>query len=307
VSSAETKQFEEFLDGITGRFAQVAQAGQGLDMMREIAEGLHRAGAEPEGVTYAEVDVNGVPALWAIPEGASSEHAIVWFHFGGSVVASMYTDRKAAGHVAKAAGVRALVVDFRLAPENKYPAQINDAVTAFEWLVAQGYAPEKIGSVGHSIGGNLAVTLPLTLRDKGRPLPGAIVAISPWIDPTMSHPDYADKGGITDRLLNKDLGEFFRESWIGGTEVSPSDPQINLMQADLTGLPPISLHWGTYEVLNGECNWFAERLQKEGIESQSRPLEGAQHSFVIAGGKVPEVDAEIQAMGRWLRDKLGVK
>ena len=276
-------------------------------MLREVAEGLHRATAEPEGVTYADVDADGVPALLAIPQGASSEHAIVWFHFGGSVLTSMYTDRKAAGHVAKAAGVRALVVNFRLAPENKHPAQIDDAVTAFEWLVAQGYAPEKIGSVGHSIGGNLAVNLPLTLRDKGRPLPGAIVSISPWIDQTMSHPDYTDKGGITDRLLNPGIAEFFRESWIGGTDVSPSDPQINLLHADLTGLPPISLHWGTHEVLHGECEWFAERLQKEGIDAQSRPLEGAQHSFVIAAGKVPEADAEIQVMGRWLRDKLQVK
>jgi acetyl esterase/lipase len=276
-------------------------------MMREVAEGLHRAGAEPEGVRYAEVDADGVPALWAIPEGASSEHAIVWFHFGGSVVTSMYTDRKAAGHVAKAAGVRALVVNFRLAPENKCPAQIDDAVTAFEWVVAQGYAPEKIGSVGHSIGGNLAVTMPLTLRDTGRPLPGAIMAISPWIDQTMSHSDYVDKGGVTDRILNPGIAEFFRESWIGGTEFAPTDPRINLMHADLTGLPPISLHWGTHEVLNGECIWFAERLEKEGMDFQACPLEGGQHSFVIAAGKVPEADAEIQVMGRWLRDKLQVK
>jgi acetyl esterase/lipase len=79
------------------------------------------------------------------------------------------------------------------------------------------------------------------------------------------------------------------------------------MHAELTGLPPISLHWGTHEVLNGECIWFAERLEKEGMDFQACPLEGGQHSFVIAAGKVPEVDAEIQVMGRWLRDKLQVK
>ncbi|MHA5048302.1 alpha/beta hydrolase [Streptomyces sp. SD15] len=82
------------------------------------------------------------------------------FHFGGSVTASMHSDRKAAGHIAKAAGARSLVVDFRLAPEHPHPAQLDDAETAYRWLLSQGYEPGHIGSPGHSIGGTLAVMLP---------------------------------------------------------------------------------------------------------------------------------------------------
>ncbi|MBB6421926.1 alpha/beta hydrolase fold domain-containing protein [Streptomyces sp. AK010] len=117
------------------------------------------------------MDAGGVPALWAIPEGADPDKALPHFHVGGSVAASITSDRKAADHIAKAAGARSLVVGFRLAPEHPHPAQIDDAETAFRWLLAQGYEPRNIGSTGHSIGGTLAVALPLRLLAKGEAAP----------------------------------------------------------------------------------------------------------------------------------------
>jgi acetyl esterase/lipase len=100
--------------------AKSGTPGLDLAVVRDIIDSYQRASAEPEGVSYAEVDAGGVPALWAIPEGTDPSKALLHFHFGGSVTASMYSDRKAAGHIAKAAGVRSLVVDFRLAPEHPY-------------------------------------------------------------------------------------------------------------------------------------------------------------------------------------------
>ncbi|MCD9875902.1 alpha/beta hydrolase [Streptomyces guryensis] len=125
--------------------------------MRDIVDSNHKASTEPEGVCCAEVDADGVPALWAIPEGADPDKALLHFHFGGSVTASMYSDREAAGHIAEAAGARSLVVDFRLAPERPCPAPLDDAGTAHRWLFAQGDQPRDIGSTGHSIGGALAI------------------------------------------------------------------------------------------------------------------------------------------------------
>src|SRR6201990_995699 len=93
-----------------------------LATIRDIIETVHIAAKEPEGVTYAEVDAGGVEALWCIPEGCDPNRVLLHCHAGGSVVFSMNTDRKAAGHLAKAAGVRVLVLDFRRSPENKYPA-----------------------------------------------------------------------------------------------------------------------------------------------------------------------------------------
>ncbi len=303
MTSPQATQFEEFLQSLVAR---IGASDQQLGTIRDISEDLHRAGAEPEGVSYAEVDANGVPAMWAIPEGASSEHALIHFHMGGSVVASMHSDRKAGGHIAKAAGVRSLIVDFRRSPENPYPAQLEDAEAAFGWIVDQGYAPANIGSVGHSVGGFLSVALALSLRDKGKPMPGAIVSISPWCDLEIKDPAI-EANAEADKLLSRPLLELFRQCWLGSTGIEFTDPRVSLLNADLTGLPPTSVHWGSAEVLAGEDAAFAERLAAAGVDSEARPLAGGQHSFVIAGGKVPEADEAIGKMGSWLREKLGVK
>lgn len=302
MSSPETRAFDDFLDGLS---ANIAGAGGNLDLVRAVCEGLHGFGSEPEDVTYAEVDANGVEAMWAIPAGADSEHALVHFHMGGTVVASMHSDRKAAGHIAKAAGIRSLNVNFRRAPENKFPAQVDDAVTAFEWLVENGYQPANIGTVGHSVGGYLAVMTALNLRDAGRPMPGAIVSISPWCDLEISN-ETIDSLDERDRLLSAGLLEFFRDCWLGGTGVEYTDPRVSLRHADLAGLPPISLYYGTEEILAGEDAEFGELLLKAGVDAEVHAVENAQHSFVIAAGNVPEVNRAISEMGGWLRAKLGV-
>ncbi|MFH9617699.1 alpha/beta hydrolase fold domain-containing protein [Streptomyces pratensis] len=123
---AVSRQQHEFAEFQARTSAKSGVPGLDLAVVRDIIDSYQRASTEPEGVSYAEVDAGGVPALWAIPEGADPDKALLHFHFGGSVTASMYSDRKAAGHIAKAAGVRSLVVDFRLAPEHPYPAQLDE-------------------------------------------------------------------------------------------------------------------------------------------------------------------------------------
>ena len=94
------------------------------------------------------MDAGGVEALWCIPDGAASDAVLVHTHMGGSVLMSMHSDRKAAAHIAKAAGARSLVLNFRRSPEHKYPAQVEDVCNAYYWLLAQGYKHHKIASVG---------------------------------------------------------------------------------------------------------------------------------------------------------------
>jgi acetyl esterase/lipase len=123
-----------------------------LATRRDIAENFHLA----ETVTYAEVDAGGVPALWCIPEGCDPGRVLLRSHAGGTVVTSMHTYRKALGHIAKVVRARVLVVNYRRAPEHKFPAQIDDVERAYRWLLARGLRPENISSIGHSVGGNLA-------------------------------------------------------------------------------------------------------------------------------------------------------
>ncbi len=188
-----------------------------LATRRDIAENLHLAAIKPEVVTYAEVDTDGVPALWCIPEGSDPDRILLHSDSGGTVVTSMHTDRKAIGHIAKAVGARALILNYRRSPEHKFPAQIDDLEKAYRWLLAQRIRPENIASIGHSIGGNLAVSLAVTLPDKGAPRPAAILSVSPRYNMEMKN-DTLESNADTDALISRQALELFREAWIGGTE-----------------------------------------------------------------------------------------
>ncbi|WP_216586224.1 alpha/beta hydrolase [Streptomyces brasiliscabiei] len=300
-ASPEAQKFAQFLVSVSEK---ASTPGLDLAVIRDIVETNHRASAEPEGVTYAEVDAGGVPALWCVPADAHPDRALLHFHFGGSVTASMHSDRKAAGHIAKAAGARSLVVDFRLAPEHPYPAQLDDAETAYRWLLSQGYEPQNIGSTGHSIGGTLAVMLPLRLLAKGEATPGAIVSVSPWADLTLQNASVDENEG-NDKMLNRSILELFRASWLQEPEVDFAAPEISLVHADLTGLPPTTVHYGEHETLADDGAQLARRLQDFKVTSEVHPLPEGQHSFVLGAGRVPEVDRAVQQMGQWLRRHLG--
>jgi acetyl esterase/lipase len=300
-----TKQLNQMAEFYASVRERASKPGLDLATTRDILEGLHLAATEPEGVTYAEVDADGVPALWCVPEGCDANRVLLHSHAGGTVVFSMHTDRKAIGHIAKAVGARALVLDYRRSPEHKFPAQIEDVETAYRWLLAQGACPENIASIGHSIGGNLAVSLALTLRDKGAPLPAAILSVSPWYDMEMNN-ETLESNAETDALLSRRLLELFRESWIGGTGVAWNDPRVNMLYTDLSGLPPIMVYYGAHELLVGEAVEFAKRAKDAGVDVSVHALPGGQHNFIFGAGRVPEVDQAIEEIARWLRSKLGL-
>jgi epsilon-lactone hydrolase len=290
-------------------FADLLAAGANppdqIEIIRARSESLHGAASEPESVTYRDVDANGVPAIWVQPAVADDSFVLLHSHAGGSVTTSAAVDRKLTGHIASPVGVPALVLDYRRAPEDKYPAQVDDVESAFEWLLWQGYDAEKIITIGHSIGGFLAVAVALRRRDAGKALPGAIVSISPWCDLEIANPAI-EENAETDKLLSRQVLEFFRDAWIGGTGVAADDVRINLNRADLSGLPPTLVSWGTYEVLAGEDEEFAARLKDAGVPAEALPVAGAQHSYVWAAGRVPETDRAIAQMAAWLRSTLPI-
>src|SRR3984885_12389379 len=245
MTSSEAIEFADFLATLRKRSSD---PNLDLPMIRDIIESIHLASTEPEGVSYAEANVGGVEALWCQPADSDDSAVLLHNHMGGTVVASMHSDRKAAAHIAKAAGVPSLVLNYRRSPEDKFPAQIEDVDNAYRWLLEQGYRPENIASVGHSIGGNFALGLALRLRDSGDALPGAILSISPWVDMTLSNPTI-DSNADADKLLSRPLLELFRSLWLDNTGVEWNDARVTLLAADLTGLPPIAIYYGADELL----------------------------------------------------------
>src|SRR5580698_1109618 len=230
MGSPELAQYADFYTDTTRRFGLTDD----LELWRDISERLHQLTSEPEDVTYRDVTANGVPAILVMPAESSPAHILLHSHSGGGVTASMWQERKAVGHLAKAAGARALVINYRLAPEDKFPAQIDDVEAAYRWLLDQGYDPSRIASSGDSIGGNFAVNLTLTLQRKNAPLPGAVLSMSPWFDMELKN-ESIDTNASVDKMLSRDLLRGFSDSMLDGTGIAIIDPRINLAYADPAG------------------------------------------------------------------------
>ncbi|GIF76391.1 alpha/beta hydrolase fold domain-containing protein [Asanoa siamensis] len=249
--------------------------------------------AEPRGLDYAEVSAGGVPAMWLVPHDADRDRAILALHGGGFVGGSLYTHRKMYGHLAKAAGVRVLLATYRLAPEFRYPAQIEDAVTAFRWAAARTAA---VALAGDSSGGGLAVQV--ALREPGA---AALLLLSPWIDmdPAQTATSYEENAG-TDLFFTRPMVQGLIEQYLAeGT--SGLAPEVNAFYADLSALPPVYVQCGGDESGRGD----SERLAKL-TDARLDVFDGQLHTFQMAAGRSPVADEAIGRLAAWVRPKLGL-
>lgn len=254
---------------------------------------------EPGGVDYLEVDAGGVPALWIEPHGAARDRVIVYLHGGGFVGGSLYTHRKLVAHLAKAAGVRALLVHYRLATEAPYPAQVEDALTAYRWVVDQGLTAVLAGD---SSGGGLAVLVALRIRERELPRAAALLLISEWADMAMTGSTFESNAG-TDVVFTREMVKGLVELYLAGGQ-SPTDPQVNPHYADLAGLPPMYLQVGSDETGLDDSVRLAERARAAGVEVRLDVFEGQLHTFQMAAGRLPEADDAIGRFAGWVRPKL---
>ena len=161
-------------------------APEALDAQRVQYDKAERFFKLPPGVAVEPVRVGGLGAEWLRPAGARADTTVLYLHGGGYAIGSAKSHRHLAAAIAKAAGSRALLVDYRRAPEQPFPAAVEDAVASYRWLLATGQAARRVVVAGDSAGGGLTVATLLALRDAGTALPAAGVCISPWVDLTSS-------------------------------------------------------------------------------------------------------------------------
>jgi monoterpene epsilon-lactone hydrolase len=271
-----------------------------MRLFRSIFDEWHQPTREPEDVTYREETVGGVPGIWALPAGADTSKVLLYTHGGGFAVGSASSHRKLAGHVAKALGTTAFVLDYRRAPEHPHPAQVEDAVAVFTALTERGIAPADITTIGDSAGGNLAVAIPLALREKGLPLPGRVIAFSPWLDMENSGETLVTNDE-TDALISVPLLEGMIAGVLADGQIDPTTPLANPLYADLTGFPPLYINAGSMESLLDNATRLAEKAQAAGVDVTLSVVDGMQHVFPILAGNAPEADNEIAAIAKWHR------
>jgi len=283
--------------------AMGANPEMSLDDTRALFDQWGNITGEPGGVDYIEEDCGGVPCMWAVPKGADQDKVLICTHGGGYVVGSMYTHRKVFGHLAKATGCRALILDYRLAPEHTHPAQTDDGVTVYEWLLAQGIKPEHIATTGDSAGGGLCTSMLLSIRDKGLPMAAACMPMSPYYDMEFTGQSMETNAKV-DCLVSREIAQSMAATFLG--EASPRDPLANPLCAELKGFPPTYIQVGGDETLLDDSLRFETLARDAGVDITVDVFPEMQHVFQFMAGTAPEADDAIEKMAAWVRPKLGL-
>jgi monoterpene epsilon-lactone hydrolase len=248
------------------------------------------------------VQAGGVPAEWILPPGSRTEPVVLYLHGGGYVSGSIRSHRHLAALIARAATARALILDYRLAPEHPFPAALEDARAAYTWLLANGLTPGQVVIAGDSAGGGLALATALVLRDAGQPLPAALVGLSPWTDLAASG-ESMRINARADLMLTVALVRWFARMALGDTD--PRMPLASPLYADLGGLPPLLIQVGSDEILLSDSVVLAERALAAGVDVTLEVWPGMQHVWQFAACFLPEGRRAVERIGTFIASHSG--
>lgn len=253
------------------------------------------------GVSYEEVEVSGIPSEWLIPQDARASDVVLYFHGGGYDLGSIASHRALAAQIGVAAGARVLIVDYRLAPENKFPAAVEDAVASYRWLLSQGYNAGNIVLAGDSSGGGMAAAALVYLRDSGDPMPAGALLLSPHVDLEMTG-DSLKTVAWRDPMVR--VGPLRKEiaSYLGAAD--PRDPLASPIYADLKGLPPLYIQVGTVEVVLDDSRRLAERARADQVSVELDIWDGMFHVWQAYSPLLAEGKQAIQALGKFARERM---
>jgi epsilon-lactone hydrolase len=252
-------------------------------------------------ISHQRVSVGGLDGEWIAGSDAPHDKAVLYFHGGGFRLGSVSSHRELIARISQACGCRVLAINYRLAPEYRFPAPLEDALAAYGWMLDRGLRPENIALAGDSAGGNLVLTTMLGLRERGLPLPATGVLMSPWTDLAATGETYvsrADADPIHQRpmilALAKDyLGE-------GG---DPRDPQASPLYADLTGLPPLLIQVGDRETVLADSTMFADKAHAARVDVELQVWGGMIHVFQMFA-ELPEAHRAIASIAEFLKRQL---
>ena len=257
---------------------------------------------KPADITWETVDAAGVPAEWVTPQDCEPDRAIVYLHGGGYATGSVESFRAVSSHLARAARSRVLAVDYRLAPEHPYPAALDDAIAAYGFVRAAGFAPRQVALVGDSSGGGLVLGTLLALRDAGEPLPRTAVCLSPWTDLTLSGASIRTNADV-DPMVSASTLELMAEAYLG--DLDRRTPNASPLFADLAGLPPLLVQVGSTEILLDDAERFADAATDAGVDVTLEVWDGAIHVWHSFADLLPEARDAMARIGAYLDQRFG--
>lgn len=249
------------------------------------------------------INIGELAGEWSMAPGSDASRVLLYFHGGGYCSGSILSHRRLVTEAGRAARVRTLAIDYRLAPEHPFPAALDDALSAWRFLEQQGIAAEHIVVGGDSAGGGLTVALINRLQQTGGRIPGCAWLISPWTDLTLSGSTLATKDEV-DPIIHKTYLAELVEAYLP-CGVDSQDPRVSPLYADLAGLPSTLIQVGSYESLLDDSTRFAAIAGAAGVAVTLEIWPNMIHAFPMWNAHLAAGREALANAGEFIRRRLG--
>jgi epsilon-lactone hydrolase len=256
----------------------------------------------PRGIEIVAMDAGGVAAERLISRVSRPDRHVLYLHGGAYVLGWPSLYRDLTWRIAAATRASVLCIDYRLAPEHPFPAALDDATTAYRWLLAQGVEPRHVAIAGDSAGGGLMLAMLLRLRDEGGPLPAATASVSPWTDLALTGGSFRSNGG-KDPMVPVEAARRAVDFYLAGAD--PRNPYASPLYGDPAGLPPTLILVGNDEILRDDGVRMAEKMRAAGCEVEIDVVPGMFHGWHLFSRLMPESRRTIARIGAFLQSRLG--
>jgi monoterpene epsilon-lactone hydrolase len=259
----------------------------------------------PDGVRVLRTEVTGRTVDWIVPEGADPALRLLYLHGGAYVAGSVHSHRALAARIAQAAGCVGLVVDYRIAPEDPFPAALDDCIAALRYVAHYGpdgalAEPRSLFVGGDSAGGGL--TLATLLETRGEVPVAAAVTLSAWTDLACTGESLETRAAVEPVLVPR-LMRPIADAYLAGTD--PRNPRASPLYDDLAGLPPLLMQVGDSELLLDDTRRFAAKAHAAGVDVTCEIWPEMFHVFQAYSAILPEAQSAITRLGSYLRARAG--
>ena len=300
--SIEMQQFGDLLTAQSPTGNVNSTIGEKRQQMEIMSIGLKALG-KTDDISLEAFEIQGegntsIDAVKIETGNENSDQHLIYFHGGGYSMGSLTTHTELMGRLSRTCEAKVLGVDYRLAPEHKFPAALQDGVSSYHWLLNQGVRPENIILAGDSAGGGLVMATLLSLKDSGVALPAGAILMSPWTDLSMTGESIQSRAEQDPMISLSDLTEF-TNYYCNGNDTS--NPLISPIYGEMSGLPPMLIQVGDYEVLLDDSRRLAEQARAAGVLVQYEVFEQSYHVFQ-AVPNLPESKNALASIGKFCQE-----
>lgn len=294
--SSEAGELARAREAVAGRLGKIDPSD--IPALRRAYDAFAETDPTPPIATESTIVLKGVSCLALLPEGGSGDHVLFWCHGGGFTMGSSRSHRGLASQVAARARVGVIIPDYRLAPEHRHPAAVEDCIAAYLGVMDEGVKAAHVIVAGDSAGGALALAMLLRLRETGAPMPAGLILLSPWVDLANRGWSHTAKAGRDPVVTTQGLSARV-QAYLGGPGSLP------LLDADMRGLPPAYIQTGEAEVLMSDSTTLAERLGAAGVPVTLEIWPEMFHVFQARYAMLGAARQAIERLGGWAAAHLG--